>query len=345
MLYERHGMIDSPEYAAWHAMKDRCSNPKAPSWHRYGGRGITICDRWKDSFTNFYADMGPRQSDRHSIDRINNDGNYEPSNCRWATNVEQSYNRANTLTITLPNGDQVNTAEAREALNLKRGTFYSRHYRDTPLEIPVPERELHLYKGQYLNTTELAKYSPEGVTAQVISIRIWDGHPVERAVELPISKTDLHIFGYDLLTIPDIAERTGLKAHNIRHHIRRNKLSAEQAVNFMLYGEVVKGMRTPEAAGRGNKKEYEYQGKFYQVSGLAKLSGLPANVITDRLHSGMSVENALTQPIKQTKLYQFNDKEYTFNDLLAITNLSRTTLRRYLESGLTLDDILAKISK
>lgn len=80
------------EYAAWQAMKNRC-DPRHVFYRHYGGRGITICARWLESFENFLADVGPRPSPAHSLDRINNDGNYEPSNVRWATQTEQVRNR------------------------------------------------------------------------------------------------------------------------------------------------------------------------------------------------------------------------------------------------------------
>jgi hypothetical protein len=74
-------------------MKARCLSPKWPRFKDYGGRGIKICDRWCDSFEDFLADMGPRPSPQHSIHRINNDGNYEPTNSRWATSGEQASNK------------------------------------------------------------------------------------------------------------------------------------------------------------------------------------------------------------------------------------------------------------
>lgn len=77
------------EYGVWETMKSRCYNPNSISYGDYGGRGISVCDRWKKSFANFYADMGPRPTDNHSIERKDNNKNYDPSNCVWATSKEQ----------------------------------------------------------------------------------------------------------------------------------------------------------------------------------------------------------------------------------------------------------------
>lgn len=83
----------TPEWTAWKSMHQRCTDPNCENWPHYGGRGITVCERWS-KFENFLTDMGRRPSAKHSLDRYpNNDGNYEPSNCRWATASQQAFNR------------------------------------------------------------------------------------------------------------------------------------------------------------------------------------------------------------------------------------------------------------
>lgn len=86
-----HRMCDSAEYQSWQNAVTRCTNPKRAEWHRYGGRGIKVCERWQ-KFESFYADMGPKPGPEYTLDRIDNDGNYEPGNCRWVTRKEQSLN-------------------------------------------------------------------------------------------------------------------------------------------------------------------------------------------------------------------------------------------------------------
>lgn len=97
----KHGRSKSQEFEIWSGMQTRCYNSKAKAFKRYGGRGITICNRWKESFVNFLSDMGPRPSPIHSIERIDNDGNYEQGNCYWATREEQANNKGNNRHITI----------------------------------------------------------------------------------------------------------------------------------------------------------------------------------------------------------------------------------------------------
>ncbi len=85
--------VASPEYRSWQMMKNRCLNPNAHDYAYYGGRGISIIKKWRDSFEAFLEDMGRRPTPLHTLDRINVNKNYTPSNCRWATRAEQSRNR------------------------------------------------------------------------------------------------------------------------------------------------------------------------------------------------------------------------------------------------------------
>lgn len=104
-------ITDHPEYGLWSGMKARCHGKHAHP--AYTERGIIVCDRWRNSFQNFITDMGPRPTQDHSLDRIDNNGNYEPSNCRWATNEEQNRNRRNALGATIQIGVRLDDDTAR----------------------------------------------------------------------------------------------------------------------------------------------------------------------------------------------------------------------------------------
>jgi hypothetical protein len=140
-----NGVSPNPAYANWQNMKRRCNNPKDPKYPDYGGRGIRVCDRWqgKNGFANFLSDMGERPSKDLSIDRHPNpDGNYEPGNCRWATNKEQQRNKRNNHTLTFKEKTQC-VVEWAEELGMRSTTIYARLYAGWDLEraLTVPVRK------------------------------------------------------------------------------------------------------------------------------------------------------------------------------------------------------------
>lgn len=106
-------------------MKMRCYNPNNGKFKNYGARGITICDRWRNSFEGFISDMGFRPSSKHSLDRIDNNGNYEPGNCRWSTNSNQCRNKRNNRVLTLGEKSQCALSWAEE-IGMNYGTLIRR---------------------------------------------------------------------------------------------------------------------------------------------------------------------------------------------------------------------------
>lgn len=113
-----------PTKNCWNGMNARCHNPKDKDYQDYGGRGIVVCERWRD-YDNFVADMGPRPSRNHSIDRIASDGNYEPSNCRWATKLVQQRNKRNNVLLTA-RGETKPRAEWAELSGINISTLVNR---------------------------------------------------------------------------------------------------------------------------------------------------------------------------------------------------------------------------
>lgn len=111
-----HGMARTPEWTAWSAMRGRCTNENGKFYRHYGGRGIKVCPEWEE-FERFYADMGNRPSPDHSVDRIDVNGDYAPSNCRWATRVEQGRNKRNNRLISW-NGETLRLTEWSERSGL-----------------------------------------------------------------------------------------------------------------------------------------------------------------------------------------------------------------------------------
>lgn len=121
-----HGLSASKTYRTWNSMKQRCSNHNDPGYYLYGGRGITVCQRWQESFQAFVDDMGEKPSPNHSIDRYpDRDGPYSPENCRWATNKEQSRNTSRNVVLT-HEGEALCLIEWSERLGIAFGTLHSR---------------------------------------------------------------------------------------------------------------------------------------------------------------------------------------------------------------------------
>lgn len=139
--------VNASTYASWKAMKARCTNPKSPYWHVYGGIGITVCARWQLSFAAFLEDMGPRPSKNYSIDRIDVDGNYEPGNCRWATAIEQGRNKRHNRILEW-RGESMCLTELALRYHVHPVVLHNRLKRGVSLEmaLSIPSKSINILK-------------------------------------------------------------------------------------------------------------------------------------------------------------------------------------------------------
>lgn len=145
MSKKKHGMCGHPLYHIWTSMRQRCINPKDAAYHKYGGRGIKVCKRWS-KFENFYEDMGPRPKGK-SLDRINNSKGYSPSNCRWATHIEQALNTRQSIKITM-GGVTKSAAQWSKTLGAKNALVSWRLRNGWDLKTAITAPRHTKYKGK-----------------------------------------------------------------------------------------------------------------------------------------------------------------------------------------------------
>lgn len=150
----KHGLRNSTEYKSWCAAKGRCFNVRDEAYPRYGGRGITMCEKWRNSFSEFLSDMGHKPTPDHSLDRIDTNGDYTVGNCRWATITEQARNRRNTVRVA-----EGVLAEVAEDHGVKYKTLHRRLKDGRPLDVSNPNVSLwHRFEvnGSLLTLSEIA---------------------------------------------------------------------------------------------------------------------------------------------------------------------------------------------
>ncbi len=178
----------APGYNNWCAMKTRCYNPNVWNFQFYGARGITVCDRWRGSFVNFMDDMGEKPSAEHSIERIDNDGDYEPGNCFWATTLEQGQNTRKTRRLT-HNGETHGLNEWARILGITHGTLKWRLDNwslDKALtEPPTPSKESAvktLSHGRHVLTVKEWSHKL-GMPYSTLCYRLRNGLSIEQIIE------------------------------------------------------------------------------------------------------------------------------------------------------------------
>ena len=191
----KHGLSNKiPEYRIWKQMRRRCNNPRMKDYPRYGGRGIRICRRW-DSFTMFLADMGRRPSGDHSIERKDNNGDYGPENCVWATDAQQRRNKRTSVVLTRPrDGKRMNIKDWARAIGVTTDTIHRRLRNGWSLDeaLDPANKNPHLryvtFNGKTQTLSEWARKL--GVRVQVLRNRL-DSYnwPLERALTTRVDRT------------------------------------------------------------------------------------------------------------------------------------------------------------
>lgn len=194
-IAKRHGVNPATvksTYNVWDNIKQRCHNPNHVRYHNYGGRGVIVCQRWRDSFLDFVADMGLRPSVAHSIDRIDNDKGYSPENCRWATEAEQQRNRTNNRVVEYQ-GETLCVSDLARRFGLTPGTLRFRLDRGMSVEDavskPVQKRRTHRdavrieYNGESYTVPELARQC--GLPTKTLRNRLKSGWSLRRALLSP----------------------------------------------------------------------------------------------------------------------------------------------------------------
>lgn len=163
-----HGLSGHPAYHIWGEMMRRCIDEDHPRYDSYGGRGIGVCDRWK-ILQNYIDDMWPRPGPGYSVDRIDNDGDYSPENCRWATNTDQQRNKRSTVLIR-HNGEMKTATEWSEIYGINAATILHRHHEGWPSDEVMHGRSsckvFVMYKGEMSPLADVAR--SEGVNYQTM---------------------------------------------------------------------------------------------------------------------------------------------------------------------------------
>lgn len=177
----------SPEYVVWMNMRARCNNPKSTFYRYYGGRGITVCARWS-SFHAFRADMGPKPSPAHTLDRRDNNKNYEPANCRWATRQEQNLNKRSNHILQFRGTSQPIAVWAQQ-LQMRPGVILGRVSAGWSTEEalttrPKPRQRILHFSGQSKSVTEWAKTL--GIHRLTLYKRLSGGWSVHRTLSTPL---------------------------------------------------------------------------------------------------------------------------------------------------------------
>lgn len=268
--YLTHGQTHSLAFRSWESMKQRCLNPKSPDYHRYGAKGVTICDRWRNSFENFLADMGERPEGT-SLDRYpNKHGNYEPNNCRWATPSEQQRNLRNNLYLTYGGETKLVINWAAE--------------KGIPVGI-LRQRVQRGWSGPELFSPTYTSFEGEKLPDGTMPIRL-------RNETRDIKKYTAH---GKTLTLTEWAVELGIDRRTIAQRIEKYKIPPEEALNAEPRK---RGKSGPRRDLRDTRNCITAFGQTKILTEWAEEYKIPLSTLRNRIfRANMHPEAALTAPL------------------------------------------------
>jgi len=328
-----HGMSQSPEYNTWAGMIQRCTNPKDPEFKNYGARGVKVCDSWREDFNAFYSDMGPKPEGT-SLDRADNDGNYEPENCHWVNNITQASNKRSNKRYTLGKLDftasewsRLTGVPAKEIIRRIDKIGWTIHRALT--EPVAPRKPRSDAKSIWKNLKQRCD------NPNHISYKYYGGKGVSYSEEFKTYEGFIAVMGerpspqHSIDRIdPDGNYEPGnvrwiLSARQARNTSRNavlvlqghlgtvyelSKHLHESVTPYLALSRINKGWTVEEAFKTPRKacrylpgKRHPYQDREWTVAELAEHSGLKKALIATRLRQGWTVEQAITIPLNQTR--------------------------------------------
>lgn len=233
-----HGMSKSPEYGIWNGIITRCYNSNATDYPAYGGLGIGMSDDWRNSFEAFYRDMGPRPTPAHSIDRIDNDGEYCKENCRWATPIMQASNK-DFITLYEFNGESLTLTEIGRRCGISGGTIRDRISKGMSFEDAISKElqvsnKIYHHDGHSLTIEEWAEklnISKNTLYGRILTLKM----PISEALSKPVGRNVMRSYTYngETLSIQQWSTRTKIPYDKLYYRLVKANWTIEEALEVV----------------------------------------------------------------------------------------------------------------
>lgn len=271
---ENHGETRTRLHRIWGLMKDRCLNENNKNYNRYGGRGISICTEWENSYLSFKEwAINNGYNDELTLDRIDFNGNYEPSNCRWVTIIEQQNNKRNNIYLT-HNGETKTLAQWCDIYDANRETIKRRIAKGLTFEQAFDKNlNKHLYNGKYMSLEEIARLN--NISPITFGKRIKKGMSIEEAINY---KRYDYFYDGEYRSLNNIAKINNISYTTFKNRVDNHNDTIEEAIKYCKDNRLEKHL---------------YNGEYLSLKNIAKLNNIHPDTFRRRIRKGMTIEEAI----------------------------------------------------